>query len=180
MDPEHVLLPSLGKYSIYARRGLLKKTGLVCLSIGLVALLLFQLFWINSDSWAEREYLRRVYSFLCALENLNCRLPAWMEPRGFALEDPQADWSSDSVYVIRAVLRNKRNRPRAFPWMHLVFFDANGIVIGSGRFSPDQYLSSEVLDDRMDGERSYDILLEVQKPSHPVVRYEMRFVAAAS
>ena len=179
MDTDDIMFPSSSKYSAYRRKRLLKRTGLLFVNFGLILFFLFQLFWINFDKWAAREHFRPIYSFLCAIENLNCQLPAWIKPSTLALENFQVGLKDNSVYVMQATLINKDNKLQAFPWVDVIFSDINGIAIASGRFSPYQYLLPEITDSLMNRGSSYDILLEVQKPSHPVVSYEMRLVAAA-
>ncbi len=179
MDADDIMLPPSTKYSEYKRRQFLKRSGLIFGNLCLVVFLLFQLLWLNFDKWATRESLRPIYSFLCSIESLSCQLPAWVEPDRLSLQDFQVDLREDSTYVIQARLVNRDNRAQAFPWVNIIFSDINGIVIASGRFSPYQYLAPDVTDSLMGAANSYDILLEIQKPSHPVVSYEMRLVAAA-
>lgn len=179
MNTDEIMLPSSAKYLEYRRKRFLRKTGLLVANLGLITFLLFQLLWINFDRWVAKENFRPIYSFLCSIENLNCQLPAWVEPGRLVLQDFQVDLRDDSVYVIQAKLVNKDNRPQPFPWVDVIFSDINGIVIASGRFSPYQYLTPQETDNLMAVAGNYDILLEVRKPDYPVVSYEMHLVAVA-
>lgn len=174
-----LLLPSASKYSAYRRKRMLRRSALLLLNLVLVLFFLFQLLWMKFDEWVVKEHLRPIYSFLCSIDNLHCSLPAWIEPETLALEDFAVQLKDNSVYVMEAQLTNKGDETRPFPWVDVVFSDINGITIASGRFSPYQYLLPQETDSLMKVGGSYDILLEVRKPSHPVVSYEMRLVAAA-
>ena len=173
------LLPSPSRYSAYKRRKRISRSFLTTVNVLLFLFLVFQLLWLKFDEWAVKENLRPVYAFLCSIDNLQCRLPAWIEPDSLMLQDLEVLLKNNSLYEMKALLVNRDDGVHLFPWINIEFTDINDISIASGRFSPYQYLLPHETDSMMRVGGSYEVLLEVRKPQHPVVNYEMRLIAVA-
>ncbi len=181
IDPmEDILTSDNTGYASYRRKKRLRIWGGLLLNGALLAVFLFQLAWVRFDDWASKENLRPVYAFLCAVRNLNCQLPAFVEPSDLVLGELRVNLREDAVYVIRGNIRNRAKFSRAFPWVEVVFFDVHNTRLASGRFSPDQYLADSVVSDTsVKGGGDADILLEVRKPLGNPDHYRMRLIAVA-
>ena len=175
-----LLVSNESGYASYRRRKRIRQFLGVLINSVLLCAFIFQLIWVRFDDWAAKESMRPIYSFLCSIQNLNCRLPGVVEPSNLALRDLRVDLRDDAVYVIRANMRNHSKRPKPLPWVEVVFSDSNGRTVASGRFSPDQYLvSADTAATTIVGGEDLAILLEIRQPSGQSTNYAMRLIALA-
>lgn len=164
-------------YYAYRRRKFIKNFFAALVNLLLLGFLLFQLLWINFESWAAKESIRPVYGFLCSIKQLNCRLPYYIEPVNIKAENFQVNLRDDGIYILQAALTNYASTSKSFPWIEVIFSDINEYPIASGRFSPYQYLDKDVASSLMPAGKSFDILLEINPPSSPVAKYELNVIA---
>lgn len=165
-------------YSAYRRKKFFRNLLSAAFNLLLLSVLIFQLLWVNFDRWAVKENLRPVYGFLCSIEQLKCVLPNFVEPTDIKIEKFEANLRNGKEYVLQATLTNYGSTYKEFPWLEVVFSDANNYPVASGRFSPYQYLSSDEASDLMPPGKPFRLVLEIQRPSMKVAKYEMNIVGA--
>ena len=181
MNPVNDLLVSNdSSYVNYRRRRRIRQGFGVLVNCVLLTAFVLQLMWVRFDEWAAKESMRPIYSFLCSIQRVSCRLPGFVEPSNLALRDLRVDLRDDAVYVMRASMRNDSRRARPLPWVEVVFSGEDGARIATGRFSPDQYLAdADTSEALIAGGEDFNILLEIRKPSGQPTNYAMRLIAVS-
>ena len=110
--------------------------------IALLALLLgLQILLADRARLAADPGWRPVVENLCGA--LGCTLPAWHEPTAFLMLDRQIR-PADTPGVLRvdATFRNDARWAQDWPALQLALSDADGRVLGSAAFTPEQYLGA--------------------------------------
>ncbi len=71
---------------------------------------------------------------------LHCDLPAWREPKAFAMLARSVTPAGDGVLLAQASFRNDARWAQPWPTVVLSLSDANGRVLGAREFGPRDYL----------------------------------------
>jgi len=108
--------------------------------VALALLLVLQILLADRARFASEARWRPLLSTLCGA--LHCDLPVWHEPAAFTMLDRDVRPAPGETGVLRiqASFRNDARWNQAWPWLQLSLSDADGRVIGSRVFSPNEYL----------------------------------------
>lgn len=106
----------------------------------LALLLALQILLADRARLATDARWRPLLSTLCGV--LHCELPVWHEPDAFTMLDRDVRPAADQPGVLRvqASFRNDARWNQAWPYLQLSLSDADGRVIGSRVFAPEDYL----------------------------------------
>jgi hypothetical protein len=106
----------------------------------LALLLVMQILLADRARLATDARWRPLLATLCGA--LRCELPVWHEPSAFVMLDRDVRPASDQPGVLRiqASFRNDARWSQAWPYLQLSLSDADGRVIGSRVFAPEEYL----------------------------------------
>lgn len=111
---------------------------IACLAI------IFQIAWLNFNTWSKLPELRSGYTIACAL--LDCKLPdikALNKVRASNLI-VRSDSKNPNHLLIDAIITNQASFSQPFPKLALIFTDNNGKVVASGLIHPSEYLGGEL------------------------------------
>lgn len=144
---------------------------------GLLALLLLQIAVADRERLAADAATRPWIAGLCGV--LRCTLPAWHEPAAFTMisREIRPVPGQTGTLQVQAAIRNDAQWAQAWPALRLTLSDADGRVIGSGVFSPRQYLP-----DGMDGSsrlepgQSAQLAFQVREPAASTVAFTFDFL----
>ncbi len=119
---------------------------------------------------------RPLLGSLCGV--LRCSLPAWREPAAFTMLDrdvrPLA--APAGVLQVQASFRNDGRWAQAWPWLQLSLSDADGRVIGSRVFAPQDYLGHAVAaDDTLAPGQGAQVAFRVREPAASTAAFTFEF-----
>lgn len=109
-----------------------------------VLMILFQVAWLNFNTWSKQPEFRASYTLACAI--LGCKLPdikALNKIRASNLI-VRSDSENPDHLLIDAIITNQAPFTQPYPKLALIFTDNNGSPIASGLIRPDQYLGGEL------------------------------------
>ena len=142
--------------------------------IALLALLLgLQILLADRARLAADPGWRPVVENLCGA--LGCTLPAWHEPTAFLMLDRQIR-PADTPGVLRvdATFRNDARWAQDWPALQLALSDADGRVLGSAAFTPEQYLGAAPATRLAPGQSAQASFL-VREPAPGTVAFSFEF-----
>ncbi|MBP9535945.1 MAG: DUF3426 domain-containing protein [Pseudoxanthomonas sp.] len=142
--------------------------------IALLALLLgLQILLADRARLAADPGWRPVVENLCGA--LGCTLPAWHEPTAFLMLDRQIR-PADTPGVLRvdATFRNDARWAQDWPALQLALSDADGRVLGSAVFTPEQYLGAAPATRLAPGQSAQASFL-VREPAPGTVAFSFEF-----
>ena len=142
--------------------------------IALLALLLgLQILLADRARLAADPAWRPVVENLCGA--LGCTLPAWHEPTAFLMLDRQIR-PADTPGVLRvdATFRNDARWAQDWPALQLALSDADGRVLGSAAFTPEQYLGAAPATRLAPGQSAQASFL-VREPAPGTVAFSFEF-----
>ena len=142
--------------------------------IALLALLLgLQILLADRARLAADPGWRPVVENLCGA--LGCTLPAWHEPTAFLMLDLQIR-PADTPGVLRvdATFRNDARWAQDWPALQLALSDADGRVLGSAVFTPEQYLGAAPATRLAPGQSAQASFL-VREPAPGTVAFSFEF-----
>ena len=142
--------------------------------IALLALLLgLQILLADRARLAADPGWRPVVENLCGA--LGCTLPAWHEPTAFLMLDRQIR-PADTPGVLRvdATFRNDARWAQDWPALQLALSDADGRVLGSAAFTPEQYLGAAPAPRLAPGQSAQASFL-VREPAPGTVAFSFEF-----
>ena len=144
---------------------------------GLVALLVVQIMVADRANLAADAGTRPWVSGLCSV--LRCSLPAWHEPTAFSMisRDVRPVPTQPGALQVQASFRNDARWAQAWPMLRLSLSDADGRVIGTGVFAPQDYLgpggdAGSVLEPG----QSAQIAFRVREPAASTVAFTFEFL----
>ncbi|WP_295571767.1 DUF3426 domain-containing protein [Stenotrophomonas maltophilia] len=113
---------------------------------------------------------------LCSV--LHCSLPAWHEPAAFTMTSREIRPlpGQPGVLQVQASIRNDARWAQAWPDLRLSLSDADGRVIGSGVFTPAQYLGENPAAAMLEPGQSARIAFRVQEPAASTVAFTFDFL----
>ena len=142
--------------------------------IALLALLLgLQILLADRARLAADPGWRPVEENLCGA--LGCTLPAWHEPTAFLMLDRQIR-PADTPGALRvdATFRNDARWAQDWPALQLALSDADGRVLGSAVFTPEQYLGAAPATRLAPGQSAQASFL-VREPAPGTVAFSFEF-----
>ena len=142
--------------------------------IALLALLLgLQILLADRARLAADPGWRPVVENLCGA--LGCTLPAWHEPAAFLMLDRQIR-PADTPGALRvdATFRNDARWAQDWPALQLALSDADGRVLGSAVFTPEQYLGAAPATRLAPGQSAQASFL-VREPAPGTVAFSFEF-----
>ncbi|HBC49919.1 MAG TPA: DUF3426 domain-containing protein, partial [Stenotrophomonas maltophilia] len=109
---------------------------------------------------------------------LRCSLPAWCEPTAFTMTSREIRPlpGQAGVLQVQASIRNDARWAQAWPDLRLSLSDADGRVIGSGVFTPAQYLGENPGAALLEPGQSARVAFRVQEPSASTVAFTFDFL----
>jgi len=115
-------------------------------------------------------------SALCGV--LRCSLPAWREPSALTMTSREIRPlpGQAGVLQVQASIRNDARWAQAWPDLRLSLSDADGRVIGSGVFTPAQYLGEAPGAAVLESGQSARIAFRVQEPAASTVAFTFEFL----
>jgi len=166
--------PSFTRAPVAAPRAPRWQWGLVG---GLVALLVVQIMVADRANLAADAGSRPWVAGLCSV--LRCSLPAWHEPTAFSMisRDVRPVPTQPGALQVQASFRNDARWAQAWPQLRLSLSDADGRVIGTGVFAPQDYLgpggnAASVLEPG----QSAQIAFRVREPAASTVAFTFEFL----
>ncbi|WP_145478979.1 DUF3426 domain-containing protein [Stenotrophomonas rhizophila] len=144
---------------------------------GLVALLALQIAVADRARLAADAGSRPWVAGLCSV--LRCSLPAWQDPAAFSMisRDVRPVVGQPGALQVHASFRNDARWAQAWPSLRLSLSDADGRVIGSSVFTPQDYL--EVGADAaalLEPGQSAQIAFRVREPAASTVAFTFEFL----
>ena len=142
--------------------------------IALLALLLgLQILLADRARLAADPGWRPVVENLCGA--LGCTLPPWHEPTAFLMLDRQIR-PADTPGALRvdATFRNDARWAQDWPALQLALSDADGRVLGSAAFTPEQYLGAAPATRLAPGQSAQASFL-VREPAPGTVAFSFEF-----
>ncbi|KAF1712627.1 hypothetical protein CSC70_03770 [Pseudoxanthomonas kalamensis DSM 18571] len=151
------------------------------LLIALALLLGLQVLLADRARLAGDPEWRPVVETLC--NSLGCELPAWREPQAFAMlsRDVRPVPERDGALQVQASFRNDARWAQPWPVLVLSLSDADGRVVATRAFQPDDYLSQADADSRDAADtlilpgQSAQIAFRLREPSTPAVAFAFEF-----
>lgn len=143
---------------------------------GLALLLLLQSVLADRARLAADAGNRAWLGTLCGV--LRCSLPAWHEPTAFTMTSREIRPlpGQAGVLQVQASIRNDARWAQAWPDLRLSLSDADGRVIGSGVFTPAQYLGENPGAALLEQGQSARVAFRVQEPAASTVAFTFDFL----
>ncbi len=144
---------------------------------GLVVLLILQVALADRARLAADAGTRPWVAGLCRV--LGCSLPAWREPAAFTMtsRDVRPLPGHASALQVRASLRNDARWAQDWPTLRLSLSDADGRVIGTGVFTPADYLGQQAAQAApLEPGQSAQIAFRVREPAASTVAFIFEFM----
>lgn len=146
------------------------------LALVLAAGLFAQFVWYNVDELSQNANVRPWLEKSCAL--LSCSLPALVDIRSISSENllVRSHPEIANALTVNLVFRNDAAFPQPFPALILRFTDANDSVVAERRFTPEEYLPTDLSRmSMMPAGAPVQIKLEVLDPGSSAINYEVSF-----
>jgi len=144
---------------------------------GLVALLALQIAVADRARLAADAGSRPWVAGLCSI--LRCSLPAWQEPTAFSMisRDVRPVVGQPGALQVHASFRNDARWAQAWPSLRLSLSDADGRVIGSSIFTPQDYLAPNAdAASLLEPGQSAQIAFRVREPAASTVAFTFEFL----
>ncbi|PZT43750.1 hypothetical protein A7X92_13040 [Stenotrophomonas maltophilia] len=143
---------------------------------GLALLLVLQSVLADRARLAADAGNRAWLGALCGV--LRCSLPAWHEPAAFTMTSREIRPlpGQAGVLQVQASIRNDARWAQAWPDLRLSLSDADGRVIGSGVFTPAQYLGENPGAALLEPGQSARVAFRVQEPAASTVAFTFDFL----
>ena len=143
---------------------------------GLALLLVLQSVLADRARLAADAGNRAWLGTLCGV--LRCSLPAWHEPAAFTMTSREIRPlpGQAGVLQVQASIRNDARWAQAWPDLRLSLSDADGRVIGSGVFTPAQYLGENPGAALLEPGQSARVAFRLQEPAASTVAFTFDFL----
>ncbi len=144
---------------------------------GLVVLLALQIMVADRANLAADADSRPWVAGLCSA--LRCSLPAWHEPSAFSMisRDVRPVPTQPGALQVQASFRNDARWAQAWPQLRLSLSDADGRVIGTGVFAPQDYLGpTGDAHSVLEPGQSAQIAFRVREPAASTVAFTFEFL----
>ncbi|RJU09017.1 DUF3426 domain-containing protein [Xanthomonas campestris] len=144
--------------------------------VGLVLLLGLQIVLADRARLAGDARWRPLVSAACAVAR--CALPPWRDPATLTLltRDVRPLPAYPGVLQIQASFRNDARWAQAWPWLQLSLSDADGRVIGTRVFSPQDYLGqAPATQDTLAPGQAVQVAFRVREPAASTAAFSFDF-----
>ncbi|WP_259176626.1 DUF3426 domain-containing protein [Xanthomonas campestris] len=144
--------------------------------VGLVLLLGLQIVIADRARLAGDARWRPLVSAACAVAR--CALPPWRDPATLTLltRDVRPLPAYPGVLQIQASFRNDARWAQAWPWLQLSLSDADGRVIGTRVFSPQDYLGqAPAAQDTLAPGQAVQVAFRVREPAASTAAFSFDF-----
>ncbi|MGI9213505.1 MAG: zinc-ribbon and DUF3426 domain-containing protein [Methylococcaceae bacterium] len=146
------------------------------LTLALLLLLWIQYLFFEGGRLVQNAQLRPTLEQLCAA--LGCVLPAYKDVRliraGHA--SLQKSPQSDEAYEFKLVISNQASLPQAFPRLHLLLGEIDGLTTATRIFEPSEYLARRDRETLMMSGKTYEIRLLLQAPGRSIGSYQFTII----
>jgi hypothetical protein len=173
-EPAVAPAPSFTRVAAAAPRAPRWQWGVVA---GLAALLALQITVADRANLAADAGTRPWVAGLCGV--LRCTLPAWHEPTAFSMisRDVRPVPTQPGALQVQASFRNDARWAQAWPSLRLSLADADGRVIGSSVFAPQDYLGPAAdAGSVLEPGQSAQIAFRVREPAASTVAFTFEFL----
>lgn len=173
-EPPVAAAPSFTRTPLAAPRTPRWQWGVVS---GLVVLLVLQIMVADRANLAADAGSRPWVAGLCSV--LRCSLPAWHEPSAFSMisRDVRPVPTQPGALQVQASFRNDARWAQAWPQLRLSLSDADGRVIGTGVFAPQDYLGPNGdAHSVLEPGQSAQIAFRVREPAASTVAFTFEFL----
>lgn len=143
----------------------------------LTVLLLLQVAVADRARLARDASTRPMISRVCSL--LRCSLPTWREPTAFTMlsRDVRPVPGQAGALQVQASVRNDARWAQDWPSLRLSLSDAEGRVIGTGVFTPADYLAADgAAAPPLEPGQSTQISFRVREPAASTVAFNFDFL----
>lgn len=173
-EPPVAAAPSFTRTPLAAPRTPRWQWGVVS---GLVVVLVLQIMIADRANLAADAGSRPWVAGLCSV--LRCSLPAWHEPSAFSMisRDVRPVPTQPGALQVQASFRNDARWAQAWPQLRLSLSDADGRVIGTGVFAPQDYLGPNGdAHSVLEPGQSAQIAFRVREPAASTVAFTFEFL----
>ena len=141
----------------------------------LALLLVMQLFFSERTRLAANAQWRPVVAAVCDV--VGCKVPAWHEPGAFVMlsRDIISVPGKSGILRVQASIRNDARWSQPWPVLVLNLSDANGRLLGSRRFMPDDYLGRTPDNVLLQSGQAAQLAFDIVEPAPGVVAFDFRF-----
>lgn len=141
--------------------------------VGVLGVLLgLQVLLSDRARLAADPHWRPLVEQACGL--LRCSLPPWHEPAAFNMLERSVRPATTGALQVDAIFRNDARWAQAWPLLQLSLADADGRTLGSGVFTPEQYLG-QLPEGLLAPGQSAQVTFVVQEPAAGTVAFAFRF-----
>lgn len=134
--------------------------------------LVLQVLLADRDRLAADPRWRPLMENVCAL--LRCSLQPWREPSAFSMLDRKVRPGAPGTLRVDATFRNDARWAQPWPALQLALNDADGRVLGSRVFAPQQYLG-QAPGALLSPGQSAQVTFVVQEPAPGTVAFSFEF-----
>ena len=143
----------------------------------LTVVLLLQVAVADRGRLASDASTRPMISLVCSV--LRCGLPTWREPTAFTMlsRDVRPVPGQAGALQVQASVRNDARWAQDWPSLRLSLSDADGRVIGTGVFTPADYLAADAATTPpLEPGQSTQISFRVREPAASTVAFNFDFL----
>lgn len=143
----------------------------------LTVVLLLQVAVADRGRLASDASTRPMISLVCSV--LRCSLPTWREPTAFTMlsRDVRPVPGQAGALQVQASVRNDARWAQDWPSLRLSLSDADGRVIGTGVFTPAEYLAADAATTPpLEPGQSTQISFRVREPAASTVAFNFDFL----
>lgn len=144
--------------------------------LALLVLLGLQVLLADRERLAADAAWRPMITLLC--KAMGCSVPAWRQPEAIAMlsRDVSPIAGSDGGLDVQATFRNDARWAQPWPVLLLSLSDADGRVLGSRAFTPDEYLGpAAAAQAELAPGQSARVALRLREPGAGVVAFSFDF-----
>lgn len=144
---------------------------------GLLGLLGLQIALADRDRLAANATTRPWIGALCTA--LRCTVPAWREPDAFVMTSREVRPvpGQPGALQVQASLRNDARWAQAWPTLRLSLSDSDGRVVGTGVFTPADYLGTQAAGRALlEPGQSAQIAFRVREPAASTLAFTFEFM----
>ena len=137
--------------------------------------LLMQVAWINADTYARHESYRPYYQAVC--DRIGCELPAQIDLSQISFRNIVVRGHNLDPNALRVdfLIQNSAFFEQPFPSVELVFTNTKNSALASRCFTPEEYLSGELLGrNLMPVKQPIHIELAISDPGAEAVGYQLQ------
>lgn len=141
----------------------------------LLLLTLFgQWLWWERFWLVTKPYTEQLVTVMC--KHLPCAMPPFRNLERIEILERHLETTSPGVVAFRFRMVNKAPQPQPYPMLELTLLNAETKVIGSRRFTPEQYLVEQKIESLiLNPEEPVQIELKMVNPQDTAAGFEIEF-----